>query len=53
MGRPRGLVALLAGGLLLFPSAAAADTITLLSPSARTSTPPPLVGRRIAGLTPQ
>ena len=53
MGRPRGLVALLAGGLLLFPPAAAADTITLLSPSARTSTPPPLVGKRIAGLTPQ
>ena len=34
-----GLVVLVAGSLLLFPAAAAADTITLLSPSARTSTP--------------
>ena len=46
-----GLVVLVAGGLLLSPAAAAADTITLLSPTARTSEPPPLVGRRIAGVT--
>ena len=45
-----GLVVLV-GGLLLFPAAAAADTITLLSPTARTSEPPPLVGKRIAGAT--
>jgi hypothetical protein len=44
----------LAGGLLLFPSSAAAGTITLLSPAARTASPPPLVGkRRSAGLGPQ
>ena len=46
-----GLVVLVAGGLLLSPAAAAADTITLLSPTARTSEPPPLVGKRIAGVT--
>ena len=46
-----GPVVLVAGGLLLFPAAAAADTITLLSPTARTSEPPPLVGKRIAGVT--
>jgi hypothetical protein len=46
-----GLVVLVAGGLLLFPAAAAADTITLLSPTARTSEPPPLVGKRITGAT--
>jgi len=45
-----GLVAL-AAGLLLTPAAAAADSITLLSPSARTSAPPPLVGRPTAGVT--
>jgi hypothetical protein len=44
-----GLVVLVAGGLLLFPAAAVADTITLLSPTARTSKPPPLVGKRVAG----
>jgi hypothetical protein len=52
MARP-GSVVLLAGGLLLFPGAAAAGTITLLSPSARTASPPPLVGTQIAGLAPQ
>ena len=46
-----GPVVLVAGSLLLFPAAAAADTITLLSPTARTSEPPPLVGKRIAGVT--
>ena len=46
-----GLVVLVAGGLPLFPAAAAAGTITLLSPTARTSEPPPLVGKRIAGAT--
>jgi hypothetical protein len=46
-----GPVVLVAGGLLLFPAVAAADTITLLSPTARTSEPPPLVGKRIAGAT--
>ena len=46
-----GLVVLVVGGLLLFPAAAAADTITLLSPTARTSKPPPLVGKRVAGGT--
>jgi len=50
MPRP-GLVVLVAGGLLLFPAVAAADSITLLSPTARTSEPPPLVGKRIAGVT--
>jgi hypothetical protein len=46
-----GLVVLAAGGLLLVPAAAGADTITPLSPTARTSAPPPLVGKRIAGVT--
>lgn len=46
--RPVALVAL---GGLLFPAVAAADTITLLSPTARTSGPPPLVGGRITGVT--
>ncbi len=52
-GARRAPVVLVAGGLLLVPVAAAADTITLLSPAARTASPPPLVGKRIAGLTPE
>src|SRR5262245_31355614 len=46
--RPVVLVAL---GGLLFPASAAADTITLLSPAARAPGPPPLVGKRITGVT--
>src|SRR5262245_41496453 len=46
-----GPVVLVVSGLLLFPAAAVAGTVTLLSPTARTSGPPPLVGTRTAGVT--
>jgi hypothetical protein len=44
VGRRAGTVVLAAGCLLAGPSAAAAGTITLLSPTARSANPPPLVG---------
>jgi hypothetical protein len=52
MDGSRALV-VLAGGLLLSPPSAVAGTITLLSPAARTASPPPLVGKRSAGLGPE